>query len=398
NIIGILRECDPKSLVILDEVGAGTDPAEGSALARALLNHLLDRRVTTMVSTHHPELKSYAVETPGVRNASVEFDLETLAPTYRLIVGLPGRSNALAIASRLGLRDDIIAGARGMVASEDMVADAYLDEIQRTRHEITAERQKIEDLREELEEERDSLQARLDDIEDERRDVIRAARRNAEEDLNGFQKELKKLRNDLRRAGMPFDKLQALQAAADKMIDWTQEPLDDVEVEQIVETDWKPRLGDTVFLATLNTEGTIVEMDDKEAQVQVGTLRVRAKYSDMRKRTRSERRESEREKRTTMHRGRSKSTTPPTVASPGLELDLRGQRVEEALEQLDRYIDAAYLSGLPFGRIIHGKGTGKLRQAVQEYLRHHSLVSKSATAHPNEGGSGVTVVHMVPVS
>ena len=136
NTIGILRECDEHSLVLLDELGAGTDPAEGSALARAILTHLVNRSVTTIVTTHHPELKIYSVETPGVRNASVEFDLNTLAPTYRLIIGLPGRSNALAIATRLGLDPNIIEDARGMVATEELVADDLLDEIQRTREDI----------------------------------------------------------------------------------------------------------------------------------------------------------------------------------------------------------------------------------------------------------------------
>src|SRR5690606_11201960 len=152
NTIGILREANERSLVLLDEVGAGTDPAEGSALARALFNHLKDRRVTTIVTTHHPELKIYAVETPGVRNASVEFDLETLRPTYRLIVGLPGRSNALAIAERLGLNPEIIAAARSMVATEDLVADDLLDEIQRTREDIRKKSIAINAMLEDLEE------------------------------------------------------------------------------------------------------------------------------------------------------------------------------------------------------------------------------------------------------
>src|SRR5690606_31460762 len=151
------------------EVGAGTDPAEGSALARVLLNHLKDRRVTTIVTTHHPELKIYAVETPGVRNASVEFDLETLRPTYRQIVGLPGRSNALAIAERLGLNPEIIAAARSMVATEDLVADDLLDEIQRTREDIRKKSIAINAMLEDLEEQQAELQARLDKIEDERR-------------------------------------------------------------------------------------------------------------------------------------------------------------------------------------------------------------------------------------
>ena len=396
NIIDILAKADSRSLVILDEVGAGTDPAEGSALARALLNSFRNRGATTLVTTHHPELKVYAVDTPGVRNASVEFDLETLQPTFRLVVGLPGRSNALAIAERLGLDSDIIHDARGMVATAELQADDLLDEIQRTRAETRLKYDEIDTLRNDMESQRDQLQARLDNIEDERRDVIRAARRHAEDDLADFNSELRKMRLELRAAGMPAETLNALKAAADKLAGLTNAPLDDAEeVAPLHDTDWLPRIGDTVFLDTLNAEGVIVELDDKAAQVQVGALRVRAKYEDMRKRNRSEKRAQE--------RGHVRQFEPqapqlPDAKSPGMELDIRGQRVDDALEILDRYVDAAYTAGLPFGRIIHGKGTGRLRQAVRGHLRDHALVSKVTQGMPKEGGAGVTVVHMVPIS
>ncbi len=397
NIIGILRECDDRSLVILDELGAGTDPAEGSALARALLNRLLARSVTTMVSTHHPELKIYAVETKGVRNASVEFNLETLAPTYRLIIGLPGRSNALAIAKRLGLDEEMIEAARGLVTTEDLIADDMLDEIQRTRHELLNQNATITRLRKDIEDQRDELQARLDKIEDERRDVIRAARRHAENEMDEFKKELRRLQSDLQRAGFPLDQVRAIQEAATKIIEWTQSPIDEDEVERIKDEDetWKPRVGDTVFLDALNAEGIIVELDGKEAMVQVGTLRVRAKLGEVRKRNRSEKRAAERGRRIVAPRT---EILPPLAASPGLELDLRGERVEQAIERLDRYISAAYMSGLPFGRIIHGKGTGKLREVVREFLTGNALVSKVSMGEPREGGAGVTIVHMVPIT
>lgn len=398
NIISILDQCNERSLVILDEMGAGTDPAEGSALARAILTHLLQRKVTTMVSTHHPELKVYSVETPGVRNASVEFDLETLSPTYRLVIGLPGRSNALLIAKRLGLRDDIIEAARAMVATDSLVADDLLDEIQRTREEIRRKHAEIGRLRDELDEQRAELQKRLDSIEDERRDIIRAARRHAEEDLKSFQQELRKMRNELRAAAMPLDTLKALQETADKLLAQAQSGIDEGEVERPPELDWIPRLGDTVFLDTLNAEGTIVELDNKEAVVQVGNLKVRAKFSDIRKRTRSEARQEKARGRHAPRPTRSDNTIIPSVASPGMELDLRGQRVDEALEKLDRYVDAAYTAGLPFGRIIHGKGTGKLRQSIRDYLQAHPLVSKVTEGLPNEGGAGVTIIHMVPLN
>ena len=395
NIIDILGQADHRSLVILDEVGAGTDPTEGSALARALLNCLKNSGVTTMVTTHHPELKVYGVETAGVRNASVEFDLETLQPTYRLIVGLPGRSNALAIAERLGLDPSIIADARGMVATEELAADDLLDEIQRTRVEIRLQHAELEHLRRQLAGQRDELQARLDNIEDERRDVIRAARRHAEDDLADFNKQLRKMRVELRSAGMPAETLNALKAAADRMANWTNAPLDDDEMEPLEDIDWVPRIGDTVFLETLNAEGVIAELDDKAAQVQVGALRVKARFSDMRKRTRSEKRAAE--------RGHARQYEPaeaqlPKSESPGMELDIRGKRVDEALDILDRYINAAYNAGLPFGRIIHGKGTGRLRQAVRGYLSEHLLVSKVTQGQQQEGGAGVTVIHMVPIT
>ncbi len=396
NIIEILAHADSRSLVILDEIGAGTDPTEGSALARALLNNFKNRGVTTMVTTHHPELKVYGVETSGVRNASVEFDLETLQPTYRLIVGLPGRSNALAIAERLGLDGSIVADARGMVATEDLAADDLLDEIQRTRAETRLQHEEVAYLREELTSQRDALQARLDSIEDERRDVIRAARRHAEEDLADFTRQLRKMRVELRSAGMPAETLNALKAAAEKMARWTSAPLDDSEeVQQLEDIDWLPRVGDTVFLDTLNAEGLIVELDAKAAQVQVGSLRVRARYSDMRRRNRSERRAAERGH---VRQYEPADIPPPQAKSPGMELDIRGQRVDDALDILDRYINAAYNAGLPFGRIVHGKGTGRLRQAVRMYLKDHALVSKVTQGLQNEGGAGVTVVHMVPIT
>jgi DNA mismatch repair protein MutS2 len=395
NTIGILRECDPRSLVLLDELGAGTDPAEGSALARAILTHLLGHQVTTVVTTHHPELKIYSVETPGVRNASVEFDLATLKPTYRLIIGLPGRSNALAIATRLGLSVAIIEDARSMVATEDLVADDLLDEIQRTREEIRRNQVIINALREEVEEQQAELQARLDKIEDERRDIVASARRQAEEEIKTFQREVKRLRADMRTASMPLEMLKSVQDQAAALAANAHQPVAN-EVEQVTVSDWIPRLGDTVWLAKLNAEGIISELDREGVTVQLGTLRVRAAVDEISHRTRSEKRE--------MKRGHvreyEKSPDPivPKGQSPGLELDLRGERVDEALKRLETYLDAAYMSGLPFARIIHGKGTGALKKAIRERVEHHPLISKVTEALPKEGGGGVTIIHMVPLT
>jgi len=395
NTISILRECDNRSLVLLDELGAGTDPAEGSALARAILTHLVERQVTTVVTTHHPELKVYGVETPGVRNASVEFDLQTLRPTYRLIIGLPGRSNALAIATRLGLDEAIIERARTMVTTEDLVADDLLDEIQRTREDIRRNQSIITALREEVEEQQAELQSRLDKIEDERRNIVATARRQADEEIKSFQREIKRLRNEMRGASLPLDALKQVQDEAAALAANAQEAVPD-EGEQIIETSWTPRLGETVWLAKLNAEGTITELERDSATIQVGTLKVRAGLDEISHRTRSEKREMKRGHK----REYEKSPDPvaPRGQSPGLELDLRGERVDDALKRLETYVDAAYMSGLPFARIIHGKGTGALKKAVKERVEHHPLISKVTEATPKEGGGGVTIIHMVPLT
>lgn len=400
NTINILQQCDEHSLVLLDEVGAGTDPTEGSALARAIMNHLLSKRTTTMVTTHHPELKNYAVETDGIRNASVEFDIETLSPTYRLIIGLPGRSNALAIAERLGLNESIIHDARNLVSSAELDADKLLDEIHRSREDIRQRENEIAAIQEDLEAERDDLRERLDKIEDERRDVLIQAQRKAENEVEELRKEIKRLRNDMRTASLPLENLRAIQETADRLVEYAREPLVDDEGAVDIPADgdgWQPRLGDTVWLDTLKSEGQVVELDKDEAVVQVGTLKVRADFDNIRRPNREDRKIAEKEKSRRQRGSRDYASDRPEVESPGLELDLRGQRVEQALRSLDEYIDAAYLSALPYGRIIHGKGTGALRKAVRETVEQHPLVSKVTSARPNEGGEGVTIIHLAPL-
>jgi DNA mismatch repair protein MutS2 len=395
NTIGILRECDSRSLVLLDELGAGTDPAEGSALARAILTHLLSRRVTTMVTTHHPELKIYSVETPGVRNASVEFNLETLAPTYRLIIGLPGRSNALAIARRLGLDDGILEDARGMVATEDLIADDLLDEIHRTREDIRRQQAAIGEMRAQIEKERAELSARLSNSEDERRDIIAAARRDMQRELDEFRQEMRRLRKDMRDASLPLDALRSVQTGMESVGTQIVQPVTNA-VDMPMDSSWTPKLGDAVWLDTLKSEGTIVELEREDASVQIGSLRIRAKIAELKKPTRSEAKELKRRRVSAYQPDAVPEVSTPKPASPGLELDLRGMRVEDAIEKLEEYIDAAYLSGLPFARLIHGKGTGALRRAVQERVRQHPLISKVTAASPKEGGDGVTIIYMSP--
>lgn len=391
NTIRILGEANARTLVILDELGAGTDPAEGSALARAILIHLLEKRVTTLVTTHHPELKVFSQQTPGVRNASVEFDLETLRPTYRLIVGIPGRSNALAIAARLGLLEEIIATARTMVGTEDLVADDLLDELAQTREETrkardaaTSHQKRLEDLTRELRE-------KLDSVESERRDIIAQARRIAERELDELRREIRRMRGDMQAAGQPLEAIKRVEQAAFNARTSIDAPVENATPDIPALEDDGPdyRLGEKVWVIPLKSEGSITEISSTDVEIAVGRLRVRAKLDEIERRSAAE---------SPPKRDRSRDVLPDRGPSPGLELDLRGAKVEDALSQVDGYLDAAYMAGLPFVRIIHGKGTGALRKAIRDVLHQHPLVSKYQRGDEKEGGDGVTVVNLVPLN
>jgi DNA mismatch repair protein MutS2 len=308
---------------------------------------------------------------------------------------LPGRSNALAIATRLGLDANIIADARQMVATEDLVADDLLDEIHRTREDIRRQQASIAATREDVEAERADLQVKLSEVEDERRNIVSAARRNVQGEMDQFRRELRKLRNQLRDASLPLDKLREVRERADNLAGTLNDPVADA-LDMPDALDWTPRLGDAVWLDTLKAEGTITELDKSDAMVQIGTLRVRTNLAELRKPTRGERKASK--KRRGADYTPEQATPAPSGQSPGLELDLRGARVEAAIRRLEDYIDAAYLAGLPFARVIHGKGTGALRKAVKERVDEHPLISKAIMALPKEGGDGVTVIYLVPLT
>jgi DNA mismatch repair protein MutS2 len=396
NIIDILEEADSESLVILDELGAGTDPAEGSALARALMDDLVDAGVTTLVTTHHPELKIYSHEKPGVRNASVEFNLETLAPTYRLIVGLPGRSNALAIASGLGLPSRIIEKARGLVTDEDLLADDLLSEIHKTRDDIRDAHTMADRARTEAEELRYELRLRLDDIETERRRLLAETRAEAEQEIEALKADLRRMKRQLMVAGQPLDVIRQVENELNEL-DAELLPIP-VPATSIPGEDGNNhyRVGDLVWVATLGAEGQITELSAADAEVMVGRLRLRAKLDELSPRSRGESKREKKKTRSVRRDDPAAATAAARPGSPGLELDLRGQIVEDALPRMEEYLDAAYMAGLPFVRIIHGKGTGALRTAIRDELRGHPLVKNYARGDEKEGGDGVTVVNMVP--
>jgi DNA mismatch repair protein MutS2 len=389
NIIKILKKADARALVILDELGAGTDPQEGAALARAILTHLLSANITTLVATHYPELKTFAHSTPGVVNASLEFDIQTLRPTYKLTIGLPGRSNALAIASRLGLPEAIVSAARGEISPDNLRADKLLDDIRKERNRTSREREKIEKSRQKNEALNRDLEKRLEAIEDERREVIAKARAEAELEIEVLKRNIESLKAQLRKARQPLDAIKEIEERVETVAEKIQAPVERKKSKiQRSTLNAQPRLGERVTVSTLNAEGVITALGESDAEVQIGSLRIRARLSDLQRKT--EQSTTDDTPQTIVHRPSAVVGT----QSPGLELDLRGKMAEEALEMLDRYLEQAYMAGLLFVRIIHGKGTGKLRQAVREALRGHPHVTSFEEGGPKEGGEGVTVAKM----
>jgi len=418
NIIRILKKIDSRSLVILDELGAGTDPQEGAALARAILSHLLERGLTTFVATHYPELKAFAHSAEGVVNASLEFDVATLRPTYRLTIGLPGRSNALAIAARLGLPESIISDARNEVNPDELRADRLLDDIRKERNRSSREREKAEKARQRLDDLSSQLAGRLEKIEDERREVVAKAKAEAELEVEVLKRNIGRLRADLKKLRQPLDAIEKLELKAEAIEEKTQAPVER-QVARVVEV--KPisgslKLGEKVIVRGLGSEGIVTALGEADAEVQVGSLRIRARLGEIQRRSDTDEGQKQQEAVPSGRTRRikqmaenlrsdsgsnigitvsSSSNSYMGIATPSMELDLRGQRAEDALLMLENYLDKAYLAGMPFVRIIHGKGTGKLRQEVRAALKEHAQVSSFEEGHPNEGGDGVTVAKIV---
>jgi DNA mismatch repair protein MutS2 len=395
NIIRILQQADQRCLMIFDEMGAGTDPGEGAALARALLVHLLESGITTLGTTHYPELKAFAHTMPGVTNASVEFNIQTLAPTYRLMIGLPGRSNAIAIAQRLGLPDNIIQLARNYIGITEQTADDLLDEIYRQRDAARAERQSAAQARRTAQELENKLAKRLEKLDDERQKALAEVREQAQQELSQLREEMRQLRKKLALAQLPLESLKKVEQQVTKLdetaveIGKKSEPAK-VEALTVHPTSKVIRLGDRVRVLKLDSEGVVVAITATEAEVQVGRLRLRTSLDELERLAGVPNKPAREEKAPTLH---SELVSAGSV-SPGMELDLRGERVEDALEKLERYLDSAALSDLPWVRVIHGKGTGRVRQAVRDLLRHHPQVKSYESGDEKEGGDGVTVVKL----
>ena len=395
NIIRILKQIDARSLVIFEELGAGTDPQVGAALARAILTHLLESGCTILVATHYPELKSFAHSTEGVVNASLEFDIKTLRPTYHLTIGLPGRSNALLIAQRLGLPQPIIESARGEINPEDLRADKLLDDIRKERNRTSRERQKLEKARDKLESQTKEIEKRLEKIEDERREVLAKARAEGELEVAVLRKNIDSLKSQLKKAKQPLEAIRSIEEKIEKIEEKVEAP---VERRQTIDNGSSSSiinrplfLGERVLVNTLNADGVVTALGESDAEVQIGSLRVRARLVDLQRKVREE--EVPEEKKTQNAEGSARAAL-SGAKSPGLELNLRGKLVDEGLEDLEKYLERAYSAGLLFVRIVHGKGTGRMREAVRNALKSSPYVSSFEEPKDNEGGAGVTVAKM----
>lgn len=393
NIVSFLKHVDERSLVLFDELGAGTDPTEGAALAIAILSHLHQKGIRTMATTHYSELKVYALSTPGVENACCEFDLETLAPTYHLLIGIPGKSNAFAIAGKLGLPDYIIEDAKTHLTEqdesfEDLLTDLETSKrtIQKEQEEIASYKRELERLKAEARQKQEKLEAQKERILKEANEkahaILADAKETADETMRNFHKfgkanisaaEMEKEREKLR---------QKMAATASKS------QLGDTKPHR----QHKPgdfKLGESVKVLSMNLTGTVSSLPDSRGNVtvQMGILRSQVHISDLEIIEEAPSYSAKQMKRTSkgkMRMGKSFSVSP--------EINLLGKTVDEAIAELDKYLDDAYLAHLSSVRVVHGKGTGALRSGIHTYLRRQKHVKSFRLGAFGEGDAGVTIV------
>lgn len=382
NIIQMLSNVRRDSLVLLDELGAGTDPAEGSALAIAILNRLSAVGCRVIATTHYAELKGYAFQNDAAMNASMEFDVESLRPTYRLLVGVPGRSNALAIASRLGLPQDILDEARVHVAETDVHVEALIGKLEEARREAELAQREAEEEREATERLRRAWEEKSQRLDADAEAVRTRARTEATALVERAQQESEKIIQELRSmrttAGVKDHHLVELRKSLEGLVP-EQQP-----ARRGKSTKSKPKLtvGSRVRVISLGQKGDIVDVssDGSAATVQLGLMRMKVGAGDL------EVLQEKREEQTVRH------TRQGMAKDIRMELDVRGETAEDALLRIDKYLDDAVVTGLARVVIIHGKGTGALRNAIRRHLQHHPQVKSSVPGSHGEGGDGATVV------
>lgn len=395
NIVSFLKQVDEHSLVLFDELGAGTDPTEGAALATSILNHLHSRSIRTMATTHYSELKVYALSTPGVENASCEFDVETLRPTYRLLIGIPGKSNAFAIASRLGIPDYIIEDAKTHLTEQDESFEDILTNLETSRKTLDKEREtiaaykrEIERLKMETSQKQEKLEAQRDRILREANEkahaILEDAKETADETMRNFHKFGKA---NISAAEMEKERERLRKKMAKTRSGMTPEPAK--PKKQYKPSDFK--LGESVKVLSMNLIGSVVSLPDAKGNldVQMGILRSKVNISDLEIIDEKPNYLQKTAKRT--GKGKIKMNKSLTVAT---EINLLGKTVDEAVAELDKYLDDASLAHLSSVRIVHGKGTGALRQGIHKYLKRQKHVKSFRLGAFGEGDAGVTIAEL----
>ena len=393
SIVSILKNADADSLCLFDELGAGTDPTEGAALAIAILNYLHDRGIRTMATTHYSELKVYALSTSFVENACCEFDVESLRPTYRLLIGIPGKSNAFAISSRLGLSDEIIDAARTQISAEDKSFEDLLTDLEQSRVTIEKEQQEIAAYKREVETLKKQLEAKQEKIDQAKERILREANEQAREILQDAKNTADETIRAFQKAG-PGASMKDLEKAREKLRGKISDKNEKLAVknDQPATAGLKPsqlKLGETVRIVSMGLKGTVSTLPDNKGNlfVQCGIIRTQTNIRDLVL-------VQEKDAATTAKGARTGSgkIRMSKSLSVSAEINLLGKTVDEAMSVLDKYLDDAYLAHLPSVRIVHGKGTGALRSAVQNHLRRVKYVKSYRLGEYGEGDAGVTIV------
>ena len=397
NIVEIMAKADPDSLCLFDELGAGTDPTEGAALAMAILSRLHTDAIRTMATTHYSELKIYALNTEGVENASCEFDVATLRPTYRLLVGVPGKSNAFAIANKLGLDDSIIEEAGSYINSNEEAFEDVIAELDRQRREMEKAEQEIRRLKRDTEQMQKEAEQRRGTMEAQREKLLREAREEARAILQEAKDTVDKAIRDMRKSGQSVGReLEDVRSTLRLAVQDTDDKLAEADAKerqqrQVTVTEKKLRLGDTVHVHSLGLKGTVLSLPDAKGDltVQMGILKSKVNASDV---------ELVPEVTTTLegrrHIGNGGGNTFQKALTIRPEINLIGQSTDEAAVNLEKYIDDAYLAHMEKIRIIHGRGTGALKGAVTKVLQKSRYISSFESAPFNEGGYGATIAYL----
>jgi DNA mismatch repair protein MutS2 len=395
NITRILQQVDDSSLVLFDELGAGTDPTEGAALAMAILECLHQTGATTLATTHYSELKIYAISTKGVENACCEFDVETLRPTYKLLIGIPGKSNAFAISGRLGLSKDVIERAREFLTQEDIKFEDMLHSIEKNRAESELEHLKAESYRREIEKLRNEMEEQKAKLSAQKEKQLREAREDARKILLEAKQDADQILTEIRRIGKESAAAEMNRAAEEVRMKLKNKisQLEDSMVQSVMPRQGlaKPpknlKPGDSVLIVNLNQKGTVVIPPGKEGEavVQAGIMKINVHLTNLRLIDESR---EEPGKSSTGRMGIAKSR------NVSMELNLLGFNVEEALDSVDKHLDNASIAGLHEVVLIHGKGTGVLRSGIHQFLKSHPHVRGFRLGKPGEGESGVTIVEL----